>query len=298
MPAPITPISEHSYDQILSRMGHDPCDGVEIEFQVEVAPATPDSPKLQATLFRPESRSAAPAPALVAFHGGGFCVGDPNGMGDIAKALALSLGVTTVSLSYRLGTATSPVYPGILHDGATGWRWVHRNAAKLGIDPKRIAVAGSSAGCLLAGHLAVRSPQVAAIVEGTPAPAALISLWGPLDFVARWYDNGECPGAEENLFGPGGYAKFPHLYHQASVLAHAGAGPLQPALFVYGRRDTVVHPRQGHLGLAAWQAAGAHAELCILDNIGHGVVGDNRERIRQVLEKVIAFSAWRWVESR
>jgi acetyl esterase len=288
--AQAAPLSEAAWTAILDGQGHDPCPGVAITRDVILSQATATAPRQHAVIWQPEGRPASGA-GLVAFHGGGFCAGHPAGCGALAKTLALACGVTTVSVSYRLGSAEAPTYPGVLDDAAAAWRWIHEHAADLAVDPRRLAVSGESAGCFLAGHLAVQSPLVA---TGLPAPAAMIAQWGPLDFVSRWYDNGENQGAEVNLFGRGGHAVDPARYLRASVLNHAHTG-LPPALFQYGRRDPVVHARQGRLGDAAWRAAGAHSELQILDNIGHGVVGDNREVRRIQLAKAAAFAAARWV---
>lgn len=295
MPAEIKAITEAEYAAILDKEGHEACPGVAIEFDREVRAAGAAGPRLHATLFRPTAGGAAAAPAVLAFHGGGFSNGDPNGVGAIAKAQALALGVVTVSVSYRLGTAEQPTGMGILEDAACAYEWLHAHAAELGIDPQRVAVAGQSAGCLLAGHLAVGSPWVRTARTATlPQPVALYANWGPLDFVARWYDNGENNGAEANIVGPGGLLAHPAAYHQLSALSHVGiSGPPASALFVYGRNDTVVHARQGRLGLAAWTAAGSHAEVYILPNIGHQVVGDNRPQRRQILDKSVIFGAWR-----
>ncbi|WP_139809634.1 alpha/beta hydrolase fold domain-containing protein, partial [Mycobacterium avium] len=45
-------------------------------------------------------------------------------------------------------------YPAALQDAGTVLRWVHAEAAALGVDPARLAVAGSSAGAALAACLA------------------------------------------------------------------------------------------------------------------------------------------------
>jgi len=144
----------------------------------------------------------------------------------------------------------------------------------------------------------VRSPWVTKGTDAAlPPPVAFYCSWGPIDFVARWYDNGENNGAEVNIFGPGGFTAHPTGYHQLSVLAHLPvappAPPPPPALFVYGRTDTVVHARQGRLGLAAWQSRGGHAELMILPNIGHCIQGDNRPQRRTYIDKSVVFAAWR-----
>jgi acetyl esterase/lipase len=213
----------------------------------------------------------------------------------VAKALALKLGVVTVSVSYRLGMPENPTGTAILEDASDAWNWVQEHADELCIDPSRVAVEGQSAGCLLAGHLAVGSPWIE--FKNANRPVAFISGWGPLDFVARWYDNGENNGAEDAIFGPGGYTRYPSLYHQMSALTHVvpGRSKLPPGLFIYGRNDAVVHPRQGRLAAAAWEMAGAYNEQLYLPNIGHGVVGDNRPQREHWLAKVLAFSEARWL---
>lgn len=287
-------ISDAEWNAILDLMGHDPCPGVALRSDLEIRPAGELGPRLYVAIYEPTERAAHPRPAVLGFHGGGYCLGDPHGMGALAKTLALALGVVTVSASYRLGTEESPTGFGILDDAVWAWRYVRSNAVDLGIDPDRIAVAGESAGVLLAGHLAVRSALVEAGMGGGQ-PAAFYAFWGPLDFVARWYDNGENAGAEVNVLGPGGYEAKPAEYHHLSTLAHARNRALPPALFVYGRNDPVVHARQAKLGVSAWQRAGAHAEQLILPNIGHGYEGDTRVQRRQFLEKAVGFGAARHV---
>lgn len=294
------PLSEEEKAGILDVEGHEPCPGVSIEFDREIRCAGSDGPPQHATIFRPASSGAlrhendVPRPCLVTFHGGGYRDGDPNGNGPIAKALALTLGVVTVSASYRLGLPEAPSGTGILEDASHAWNWVQANAGDLGIDPGRVAVEGQSAGCLLAGHLAVGSPWVK--FENSARPAACIFGWGPLDFVARWYDQGENSGAEDAIVGPGGYMCHPSLYHQLSALTHIipGKTVLPPALFIYGRTDPVVHARQGRIGASAWKAAGAYGEELYLPNIGHGVIGDNRPQREHWLSKAVAFSEARW----
>lgn len=288
------PLSEEEKSAILDQMGHEPCPGVELEFERELHPESPDAPRQWATIYRPAKAWPGPRPCLLAFHGGGFRLGDPNGTGAIAKMLALKLGVVTISASYRLGMPEQPTGTGILEDASSAWHWVQHHAKELGVDAARVAVQGESAGCLLAGHLAVGSPWMK--WNSPNRPAALISFWGPLDFVVRWYDNGENNGAEDAIFGPGGFIQHPSLYHQFSALAHIvpGRSTLPPALFIYGRSDPVVHARQGRISAAAWKAAGGYPEELYLPNIGHGVVGDNRPQREHALTKALVFSEARW----
>jgi len=57
------------------------------------------------------------------------------------------LGYTNVSANYRL--TRQGTWPAQVHDTKAAIRWVRANAAKIGIDPDKIAIAGYSAGWLL-----------------------------------------------------------------------------------------------------------------------------------------------------
>tara|TARA_R100000027_G_scaffold2734_4_gene2664 strand:+ start:5895 stop:6755 length:861 start_codon:yes stop_codon:yes gene_type:complete len=271
-------------DSILDLQGHDPCPGVEIEFNRQMG-SIPNGPELRAVIFRPDKRVATAAPALLAFHGGGWVSGRPEGCGAIAKTLSASLGIVTIAVSYRLAEAKRPSYPYVLEEASHAWQWVQTQATELGVDPQRIAVSGESAGVFQATHLAINSPLVS--FKTSARPAALLAQWGPLDFVARWFDKQENPGAELSLLGCE-YKQNPALYHHSSPITYA-SGPLPPALFIYGRQDRTVHARQGQIGHAAWQAAGAHSELKIVDNIGHGTEGDNRAQRWEFLRTAVDF---------
>ena len=66
------------------------------------------------------------------------------------QELAAELDCAIVSVDYRLAPETR--YSGSVEDNYAGLRWVYAHAAELGIDPRRIAVMGESAG---GGHAAL-----------------------------------------------------------------------------------------------------------------------------------------------
>jgi acetyl esterase/lipase len=88
-------------------------------------------------------------PAVLYIHGGGFILGSAMGEVVSAQNLATALDCVVVSVDYRLAPETR--FPGAREDNYAALRWVYDNAAALGVDRKRIAIFGGSAG---GGHAA------------------------------------------------------------------------------------------------------------------------------------------------
>ena len=86
--------------------------------------------------------------AIIHLFGGGFFVGNKNAGYIVNDAKALgNRGYTNISANYRLQTQGS--WPAQIHDVKAAIRWTRANAAKIGIDANRIAIAGYSAGGML-----------------------------------------------------------------------------------------------------------------------------------------------------
>jgi acetyl esterase len=138
--------------------------GTEARAAVRAMPRPPVSPPAVAGV---EDRRADGVPvrvyrpiegtqsALVYFHGGGFVLGDVESSDPSARVLCNATGAVTVSVDYRL--APEHPFPTAVEDAATAVRWTFENANELGIDRRRIGVAGDSAG----GNLAAVAAQVA-----------------------------------------------------------------------------------------------------------------------------------------
>lgn len=104
-------------------------------------------------LYKPLDAAAGPLPALVYLHGGGWTIGDLDTHDTLCRQLANRSGCAVVSVDYRLGPEHR--FPAAVDDSTAALRWVHANAAALGIDAARIAIGGDSAGGNLAAVAAI-----------------------------------------------------------------------------------------------------------------------------------------------
>ena len=113
---------------------------------------------------------SGPLPVVVYFHGGGWVIADLDTYEAGAVALATQAGAVVVSVAYR--QAPEDRYPAAHDDAFAAYQWVTQNAAMIGGDPNRIALAGESAGGNLAVATAIRARE-----EGVAMPAAIVSVY-------------------------------------------------------------------------------------------------------------------------
>ena len=107
---------------------------------------------LAARLYEPAPAKPG-APIVLYFHGGGGITGDLNGSDLAARALAAQAHAKILSVSYRL--APENRFPAAEDDAVAAYRWLLTNAATLGADSRRIAVAGDMLGANMAMNVAI-----------------------------------------------------------------------------------------------------------------------------------------------
>ena len=138
--------------RLLAR-GTVPLPGVEVVRRASGSPTRGPGSR-DVVLYEPAGR-VRPSGALLWIHGGGMVQGDPRQDHDLCSLVATELGVLVVSAGYRL--APEHPFPAALDDVEGALRWLHREAATLGVDGDRVAVGGASAGGGLAACLAQRA---------------------------------------------------------------------------------------------------------------------------------------------
>jgi len=94
-----------------------------------------------------------PLPVIVYYHGGGWVIGSLDVYEPSAKALAERTGAILVSVDYRLSPEFK--FPAAHEDAYAAYKWVHDNAATIGGNPAKVAVAGESAGGNMAAAVCI-----------------------------------------------------------------------------------------------------------------------------------------------
>lgn len=132
-----------------------------------------------------------PRPVIVWFPGGGFVLGDLETGEPTARHLAMRTGAIVVCVNYR--KAPEHRLDDAFDDAVAVVRWVHANAASLGVDPELITVGGDSAG----GNIAAVVAQEILADPDTNIDLALQMLVYPSVSVeyepARSRDQGDAP---------------------------------------------------------------------------------------------------------
>lgn len=123
---------------------------------------------LPVRIYTPEGEG--PFPVVVYFHGGGWVVGSKDVYDGGARGIARQANAVVVSVDYRL--APEAKFPAQHDDARAAYKWVAENAATLKGDPRRLALAGESAGANLA-----LATAIAARDQGLMKPLHVVAVY-------------------------------------------------------------------------------------------------------------------------
>ena len=177
-------LAREGYRQIIPLAGSvEEVETVE-EYQVSSTPAIP------LRLYRPRSQGnvTSPLPALVYFHGGGFISGGFDTHDRPLRALANAAGCVIVAVEYRL--APEFPFPAAPEDCFAALQWVIQQSEALQVDAAKIAIAGDSAGgllatviCLMCRDRSASQPLAQVLIYPNTDLAIDTASWRELDFL-------------------------------------------------------------------------------------------------------------------
>jgi acetyl esterase/lipase len=222
--------------------------------------------KLNLYIYNPPGHKPTDkSPAIVFFFGGGWTNGSPTQFEQHCKHLA-SRGMVAITADYRVASRNQVKAVECVKDAKSAIRYVRKEAARLGIDPNRIAAGGGSAG----GHLAACTGVVKGFDESSEdasissVPNAM-ALFNPAVVLAA------APGLEnanqervdslKDRMGVDPVQLSP--YHQVK----AGA---PPAIVFHGKADNTVPYATAELFAKAMTDAGNKCTLMGYEGQAHG----------------------------
>lgn len=229
----------------------------EIRKHLSVPYATYDeNQKLLCDVYMPSGKQG-PFPAILMIHGGAWKSGTKLHMKFHAESAAKQ-GFVVVSINYR--HAPRHKWPSQFEDCTKALRWMVSNKDKYGIDSKRIALWGYSAGGHLATYLALqqkneqdRLPEIQCVVCGS-APVDLTVF--PKDFPFLVYFMGATR------------REAPQKYEDASPISHLSKDA--PPMFLYIGENDHQYFLQGMKNMAAKaKEVGAKCEMMQIPDKEH-----------------------------
>jgi len=216
-----------------------------------------DGTELRAWIFESEP-SEKPKPAIVFFFGGGWSKGSPAQFERQCRYFA-DRGMVAITVDYRVKSRHDVKPIECVKDAKAALAWVREHAERLGIDPNRIAAAGSSAG----GHLAACTGTLTGF-GSDERPNAMI-LFNPVLVLAPFNDKvlKGFPSAKLNEQRLG--AKPEALSPAHHIGAHT-----PPTLILHGTNDTTVAFRNTEVFTEVMMDANRSCKLVGYEGKHHG----------------------------
>lgn len=249
-------------------------DGVKVT--KDIVYETVNGRELPLDLYIPEG-ATEPLPLIIWIHGGGWRGGNKSGIHRCVEVL--KHGYALASVEYRL--SGEAIFPAAIEDCKAAVSYLRWKAPKLGIDPDRFGVWGSSAG----GHLVALLGTTNDVMDfdthpvtkmASPTVQAVCNWFGPTDFLRMNDVTGamdhDAPNSPESLFIGVPIQEHPEKVQRANPITYVSPSD-PPMLLMHGDDDQLVIYNQSELLYRALQKAGVESQLYRVKNGGHGFGG-------------------------
>lgn len=233
-----------------------------------------------------------PLPLIIWIHGGGWRGGNKGGINNCVNVL--KHGYALASVEYRL--SGEALFPAAIEDCKAAVSYLRWKAPKLGLDPERFGVWGSSAGGHLVALLGVTNDTDVfdthpVTQKASPTVQAVCNWFGPTDFlrmndvIGRMDHN--APDSPESLFIGVPIQDYPEKVQRANPITYVTRSD-PPMLLMHGDKDGLVIYNQSELLYTALQEAGVSSHLHKVVNGDHGFRGAD-ESAAELFARVLAF---------
>lgn len=132
-----------------------------------------DGQRINLTIVRPANEHGD-LPAFMFFHGGGWVLGDYPTHARLIRDLVVGSGAVAVYVDYTLSPEAH--YPTAINQAYAATRWVAEHGREIGVDGKRLAVAGNSVGGNMAAVVSLMAKE-----QNAPALRFQLLLWPVTD---------------------------------------------------------------------------------------------------------------------
>ena len=271
----------------------DPNASHEVTVREEAYQNWPDGSPMLAAIYEPVG-TPGPHPVLVDVHGGAWAMGERT-QGKLYCYRVATRGAVVISVDFRDGRNAK--HPAASQDVCTAIDWVIANAQRLGVDPQRVALSGSSSGGHIALYAATKLGARVNFVAG---------LWPPTDPLARYrYAKAMIgkPVPEGQTFTATGLVANTEMYYEdqnqmseASIarLVRAGeAAALPPAWIVQAERDMNVPAAILNELVAMYKHAGGTIDRTVFKDqvhaFGHSKSEATDQFIAELCERLVPY---------
>ncbi len=230
-----------------------------------------------------------PAPTLIYVHGGGWRGGDPHGAArPLFHALADD-GWIVATIRYPLSPAAT--FPDHVIGVKRSIAWAKTQGSAYGIDPRRVALCGGSAGGHLAA-LAALTPNRPELQQGfedvDTSVLACVPIYGIFDFLNRHQTRWDWP-LIPRIVMKARPEDDPDRYRLASPIDQIGSHA-PPFFVVHGSNDSLVPPREAEVFVEALKRVSTRrVEYLEVPGAQHAFDAIASIRTRAVVTRITAF---------